>query len=49
MDKPFAVGIGRGDEKKHGERALPLEVGGALRFRLEAKGRFEIVDCRLGI
>ncbi len=32
-----------------GQRALPLEVGGALRFRLEAKGRFEIADCGFDI
>jgi hypothetical protein len=28
---------------------MPLEVGGALRLRLEAEGRFEILDCRLEI
>jgi len=27
--------------------AMPLEVGGALRLRLEAVGRFEILDWRL--
>jgi len=30
-----------------GHGAMPLEVGGALRSRLEAEGRFEILDCRL--
>ena len=36
---------GRPQESEHG--AMPLEVGGALRFRLEAEGK--IVDFRLQI
>jgi hypothetical protein len=42
----------RGEEGKR-QRAEDseetLEVGGALRLRLEAEGRFEILDCRLEI
>jgi hypothetical protein len=32
-----------------GHGAMPLEVGGALRLRLEAEGRFEILDWRCAI
>jgi hypothetical protein len=36
-------------QKAQIRRQTPLEVGGALRMRLEAEGGFEILDWRLEI